>query len=112
MLSVSFNTPVNPNVAQNYSFVGVNNDQGVPLFAQAVFQVNGLNGFVPVTTTTALTGSFNSFQTVTSTVVASVTASNGNVINLSALTFPANFTFNIPFIGIKLTNGSGLAYNS
>ncbi|NBO98724.1 MAG: hypothetical protein EBU90_01170 [Proteobacteria bacterium] len=36
----STTVPYNPNIAWNNSWITVNNDQGIPLFAQVVYPVN------------------------------------------------------------------------
>lgn len=110
--------PPNANVAWNNSWISVPNDQGVPLFAQAVYPVDslGANGFKIITGTSVVSGNFSSFKIISSTVITGLTASNGNIINsgsgINTVTFPANFNINGFYTAIQLTSGSVLAYNA
>jgi hypothetical protein len=114
----STTVPFNANVAFSNSWITVKNDQGIPLFAQVVYPVNtlGNNGLTIVTGTSVVSGNFSGFQTIASTVITGLTASNGFVINsgsgISGVTFPANFTINGFYKAIQLSSGSVLAYNA
>lgn len=104
------------NFAWKYSFVPVINDQGRPFFAQATYPVNPCgNGFKVISGTSVVTGNFISLQTIASTVITALTASNGTVISgssINTVTFPANFTINGTYAAVQLSSGSILAYNA
>lgn len=110
--------PFNANLSWNNSWITVPNDQGVPLFAQAVYDVNtlGNNGITLITGTSVVSGNFSALQTITSTVITSLTTSKGVVINsgsgINGVTFPANFTINGFYKAVQLNSGSVLAYNT
>jgi hypothetical protein len=118
MLSVSLNPPpANPNVAQNYSFVTVNNDKGVPLFAQATFDVNysaetGQNGASFFSTTSLSAGNWYAIQFIADTTFTGLTGNwvGNNVTN--AITFKAGNVIYGSFQAIQLATGVAVAYNT
>jgi len=105
----------NPNAAQNYSWVDVNNDLNRPLFAQAIYKVNSLgsNGITVIATTNTVTGNFAAIQTIAATTFSGLTGTNGVTVSaINVPTFPASFTINGSFGAIKLASGSVVAYNA
>jgi hypothetical protein len=105
----------NPNAAQNYSWIDINNDQNRPLFAQATYKVNSLgsNGITIIATTNTVTGNFAAIQTIVATTFSGLTGTNG--VSVSAInipTFPASFTISGSFAAIKIASGSIVAYNA
>ena len=106
--SPNLNPRTSPTVAANNSWLNVSNDQGVPLFASAVYPVNtlGNNGFIAITTTTVVTGTFAGLQTTAATVVS---LSSYGRIN-SSVSLPTTFTLQSPFTGINVASGSVLAF--
>ena len=110
-LSTNGNT-YSAGMAETYSWVMINNDQNRPLFAKAVYVVNGAGtqGGTYLNTTATLTGSFGSIYALTSTVVAGISGS-APIINIAGGTLPAGVTITGSFSAIKLTSGSIIAYN-
>jgi hypothetical protein len=102
------NNKTPPNVAWQNSWILVNNDQGRPLFASAVYPVSvlGNNGFIAITNTATVTGNFIGLTTTSASTV-SLSSSSG--IN-SSVSLPTTFTLQTPFTGINVSSGSVLAF--
>ncbi len=104
------NPQQNPNVAWQNSWFQVSNDQGVPLYGNAVYNVNqlGANGFTVLTGTSPLTGNFAGLQTTSTSNTVSLSTSSGINSNFSLPI--AGFTLQTPFTGIQLSTGSALVF--
>jgi hypothetical protein len=109
---VSSTNILNPNIAWNNSWVPVGNDQGIPFYAQASYNVNllGQSGFVFTDATTQVNGSFSTIQMVSATKFSGLTAVNSTIGNLTNYEFAAGTSLNAPITNFKLSYGAVIAY--
>ena len=102
----------NTGMAETFSWIPVNNDANRPLFAKATYEVNiaGQSGFDYISANTISYGEYTSVLVVSSAKFQSLTATNSNVGELTAITLPVGFSFSGPIKGIQLSFGSLIAY--
>jgi len=121
--------PQNNNIASNYSWITIENDQNRPLFAQATYvtnlqnidyqiallineikELNNRNGFDVIDDTDAHFGDWAILKLLADTKFADVTANNATVGNLSAYELPQGFELNGRIKGFQLEYGAVIAY--
>ncbi len=117
-------TPVtyNPALAETFSWIPINNDIDRPLFAKAVYSVNrnsqlGQDGFDFIGPGTTWVKNYNAIQTIVSTLIKDITATNSylgdgttSTSHLTATILPANFTLYGPIKGVSLQFGAVIGY--
>jgi hypothetical protein len=114
-LTPKLSSDYNPNVASNYSWVNVQNDQNRPLYAQASYitnlrDLNSRNGFVVIDDAIAHYGNYSSFRLLADSKFTSLSAENSIVGNISAYELPQGFELNGLINGFQLTYGAVIAY--
>jgi len=105
----------NPNMSYNNAWIPVGNDNGRPLFAQAVYDVTtesllSQSGFVFLTGGQTASGEFSTIKVLSACKISSLTANNSMVGGLYDFELPANFEFNAPINGITLSYGAVFLY--
>jgi hypothetical protein len=121
----------NPNIASNYSWIEVKNDQNRPLYAQSIYDVQGNNillalgeilnqlrtvpnddGFIFIDNTDTVQGGFQSIQVVSACKISNIIADNSTFGNLSSYELPQGFEIRGQFSSITLEYGAVLAYKT